>query len=57
MKTLAVYAKAIAGGLVSGLSVLLATNDWNAHAYVAALVAFLLGLGVVGVVKNAPAKT
>ncbi len=54
MKTLAVYAKAIAGGLVSGLSVLLATNDWNAHAYVAALVAFLLGLGVVGAGKNAP---
>ncbi len=57
MKTLAIYAKAIAGGLVSGLSVLLATNDWNAHAYVAAVVAFLLGLGVVGAVKNAPAKT
>ncbi len=55
MNKLAPYAKAITAALVAGLSVLLATNNWDRHAIVSALVAFLVGLGAVWAVPNKPA--
>ena len=54
MSKLGPYLKAIVAALVAGLSVLLATNNWDRHAYVSAAVAFLIGLGAVFAVPNAP---
>ncbi len=56
MTTIAPYLKALVAALVAGLSVLLAnTGSLGTHDYLAALIAFLVGLGAVFAVPNAKA--
>jgi hypothetical protein len=52
------YAKAIVGALVAGLTALLPVLDGGVTAaeWVTAVVAFLVALGVVWAVPNAPAE-
>ncbi len=54
MNKLAPYMKALVAALVAGLSVLIATNNWDRHAYVSAAVAFLISFGAVFSVPNKP---
>lgn len=52
------YAKAVVGALVAGLTALLPSLDGGVTAaeWVTAVVAFLVALGVVWAVPNAPAE-
>ncbi len=54
MTKLGPYLKALTAALVAGLSVLIATQDWDRHAYVSAVVAFLISFGAVFAVPNKP---
>ena len=57
MTKLAPYLKALVAAVVAGLSVLLANTDsLGTHDYLAAAIAFLVGLGAVFAVPNATAK-
>lgn len=53
MSKLAPYLKAVTAALVAALSIILADADHlTTHDYVAALIAFLVGLGAVYAVPN-----
>lgn len=55
MTKFAPYLKALIAALVAGLSVILADADnLTTHDYVAAAIAFLVGLGSVWAVPNKP---
>ena len=57
MTRLAPYLKALTAALVAGLSVILADADHlTTHDYVAAVIAFLVGLGAVYSVPNSSPK-
>lgn len=55
--TMLVYAKAIASGLIAGLTAIaagLGDNVLSGQEYVTSAIAFLVGLGLVAVVPNKP---